>query len=90
MKENNQHKGHSIYIDERPKSSVDVSKFINCSCPRSMNKLRNCMFEGRDGNRVVVSAIKPIVARNELFINYNLNKIKESCNCLLYFIFSIY
>ena len=35
MKENNQHKGYSIYIDGRPKDSGNVVGFINSSHPRS-------------------------------------------------------
>jgi hypothetical protein len=52
--------------------------FINSSCPRSTNKLPNCVFEGHDGNKVVVCAIKPIVVGKELLIDYNLNRIKET------------
>jgi hypothetical protein len=39
------------------------------------NKQPNCIFEGREGNRVFVCAIKSIVAGEELLIDYNLNRI---------------
>jgi SET domain-containing protein len=39
------------------------------------NKKPNCVFEGREGNRVFVCAIKSIVAGEELLIDYNLNRI---------------
>jgi hypothetical protein len=39
------------------------------------NKRPNCVFEGREGNRVFVCAIKSIVAGEELLIDYNLNRI---------------
>jgi hypothetical protein len=39
------------------------------------NKQPNCVFEGRDGNRVFVCAIKSIAPGEELLIDYNLNRI---------------
>jgi SET domain-containing protein len=39
------------------------------------NKKPNCIFEGHEGNRVFVCAIKSIVAGEELLIDYNLNRI---------------
>jgi SET domain-containing protein len=39
------------------------------------NKQPNCIFEGHEGNRVFVCAIKSIVAGEELLIDYNLNQV---------------
>lgn len=64
-----------IYIDGRPKASGNVPGFINSSRPGSTNKLPNCAFEERDGNKVVVVAIKSIVGGKDLLINYNLNRV---------------
>jgi hypothetical protein len=75
LKDNNQNKGASMYIDGRPKASGNIAGFINSTQPRSTNKQPNCIFEGREGNHVFVCAIKSIVAGEELLINYNLNRI---------------
>jgi hypothetical protein len=75
LKDNNQNKGLSMYIDGRPKASGNIAGFINSTQPRSTNKQPNCVFEGREGNHVFVCAIKSIVAGEELLINYNLNRI---------------
>ena len=64
-----------MYINERPKSSGNITGFINSTQPRSTNKQSNYVFEGREGNYVFVCAIKSIFAREELLINYNLNQI---------------
>jgi hypothetical protein len=39
------------------------------------NKRPNCVFEGCEGNRVFICAIKSIVAGEEILIDYNLNRI---------------
>ena len=61
----------SIIIDtpRRPKTLGNVDDFINSSHPRSINKLRNCMFEERDRNRVVVCVIKSIFVGKDLLIS---------------------
>jgi hypothetical protein len=75
LKDNNQNKGLSMYIDGRPKASGNIAGFINSTKPRSTNEQPNCVFEGREGNRVFVCSIKSIVVGEELMINYNLNRI---------------
>jgi hypothetical protein len=75
LKNNNQSKIASMYIDGRPKASGNIAGFINNTQPRGTNKQPNCIFEGREGNRVFVCAIKSIAAGEELLINYNLNRI---------------
>jgi hypothetical protein len=62
---------------------------INNSCPRSTNKIPNCVFEGSDGNKFVVCAIKKVDTRKYLLIDYNFNRIK-TCNCALQLIFINY
>ena len=64
-----------MYIDRRPKSTRNIARFINSTKPRSTIKKPNCIFEGREGNRVFVCSIKLIVAWKGLLINYNLNRI---------------
>jgi hypothetical protein len=39
------------------------------------NNQPNCVFVGRDGNRVFVCAIKSTSPGEELLIDYNLNRI---------------
>jgi hypothetical protein len=80
VKKTKQNKEQSICIDGRPKVSKNTMGFINNSHLESMNKQPNCMFERHYENQVVVCAIKPIPAREELFINYHLNRIKEKTN----------
>ena len=75
--ENNQHKGYFVYIDKMTKDSGNVVVFISSSHNGSTNKLPSCMFEEHEGNRVMVHAIKSVVAGKVLLINYNLNKINE-------------
>ena len=72
---NDQNKGETIYIDGRPKATWNIEGFINSTQPTTTNKKPNFIFEGREGNRVFVCAIKSIVAGEELLIDYNLNRI---------------
>ena len=53
IKLNSLDKGHSIYIDGRPKSCGTVVGFINNSCTGSKNKLPNCEFVEYEDNKVV-------------------------------------
>ena len=69
LKNNDQNKGATIYIDGRPKAMGNIAGFINSTRPAT--KRPNCVFEGREGNRVLVCAIKSIVAGEELLIDYN-------------------
>jgi hypothetical protein len=75
LKDNNQNKGLSMYIDKRPKASGNIAGFINSTQPRSTNKQPYSVFEGWEGNCVFVCAIKSIAAGEYLLINYNLNRI---------------
>jgi hypothetical protein len=75
LKDNDQNKGATIYIDGRPKERGNIAGFINSTRPTTTNKRPNCIFEGREGNCVFVCAIKSIVAGEELLIDYNLNQI---------------
>jgi hypothetical protein len=75
LKHNNENKGSTMYIDGRPKASGNIAGFINSTHPRDTNKQPNCIYEGREGNRIFVCAIKSIAAGEELLINYNLNRI---------------
>lgn len=87
MKENIRHKWKSIYIDRRKKYLVNVIGFRVSSHPISMNKIPNFMFEGHDKNKSMVCVIKSLATRKELLIDYNLNRIKETCDyvlCILY------
>ena len=75
LKNNDQNKGETIYIDGRTKTTVNIAGFINTTRPATTNKWPNCILEGREGNRVFVCAIKSIVTVEEFFIDYNLNRI---------------
>ena len=75
LKDKDQNKGATLYIDGRPKATGNIAGFINSSQPGSTIKQPNCEFEGREGNRVFVVAIKSISAGEELLINYNLNRV---------------
>jgi hypothetical protein len=58
LKYNNQNKGASTHIKGRPKTSGNIAGFINSTQPRSKNKQPNCIFEGREGNRVFVLVVE--------------------------------
>jgi hypothetical protein len=75
LKDKNQNKGATLYMDGRPKATGNIAGFINSTQPGSTIKQPNCEFEGREGNRVFVVAIKSISAGEELLINYNLNRV---------------
>jgi hypothetical protein len=75
LKDNDQNKGETIYIDGRPKETGNIAGFINSTRPTTTNKQPNCVFEGHEGNHVFVCAIKSIAAGEELLIDYNLNRI---------------
>ena len=75
LKNNDQNKGATIYIDGRPKAMGNIAGFINSTWPATTNKWPNCVFEGREGNYVFVCAIKSIDVGEELLIDYNLNRI---------------
>ena len=64
-----------MYIDGRPNDFGNITDFINSTRPWTTYKLPNCIFEGREGNRVFICATKSIVASEELLIDYNLNQI---------------
>ena len=64
-----------MYIDGRPKASGNVAGFINSTRLVTTTKKLNCIFEGREGNRIFACAIKKIASGEELLIDYNLNRI---------------
>jgi hypothetical protein len=73
--DNNQNKGASMYSDGRPKATGNNVGFTNSTRLVATTKKLNCIFEGREGNRIFVCAAKTIVPGEELFIYYNLNRI---------------
>jgi hypothetical protein len=75
QKDNDKNKGETIYIDGRPKAVGNIVGFINSTRPMTTNKQPNCVFDGCEGNRVFICAIKSIVVGEELLIDYNLNRI---------------
>ena len=70
LKDKDQNKGKTLYIDERSKATGNIVGFINSIQLGSTIKQPNCIFEGREGNHVLVCAIKSIATREELLINY--------------------
>ena len=64
-----------MYIDRRPKATRNIAGFINSTQLGSTLNQTNCIFEGHEGNRVFVCAIKSIVVGEEFIINYNLNRV---------------
>ena len=75
LKDKDQNKGVTLYINRRPKATRNITGFINSTQPGSTLKQPNCIFDGREENPVFVCVIKSIVAGVELLINYNLNRI---------------
>ena len=63
-----------MYIDGNPKASRNITRFINSTRPGTTHKLPNCLFEGHEGNCVLVCATKTIAAGEEFFIDYGLNR----------------
>ena len=45
-------------------------------------KQPKCIFEGHEGNRVFVCAIKSIAVGEKLFINYNLNRVDTNTDSM--------
>jgi hypothetical protein len=78
LKETNPNKGGTTDIDERPKASGNIVEFIKNTWLEITKKAPNFIFEGNDGNRVVICAIEIVVAREELLINYDLKWIYAS------------
>jgi hypothetical protein len=73
-------KGGTIYIDGRPKDFTNIAGFINSTRSGTANKQTNCIFEGREENQVVLCAIKKIAPREELLVDYHLNRIETLTN----------
>ena len=63
---NDKNKGVTIYIDGRPKYFDNITGFINNTRPETTNKQPNCIFEGREENRVVLCAIKKDSSRGRV------------------------
>jgi len=72
LKDNDENKGATMYIDGRPKAAGNITDFINSTRLINTNKKVNYIFEGREGNYVFVCVIKSIAAGEELLIDYNL------------------
>ena len=77
LKDNDQNKGATIYIDGRPKATGNIAGFINSTRLATTNKRPNCVFEGREGNYVFVCTIKSIATGEDVLIDYNLNRIDK-------------
>ena len=75
LKDKDHNKGAMLYIDRRPKITGNIVGFINSTQPGSTLEQPNYIFEGHEGNRVFVFAIKSRAILEELLINYNLNRI---------------
>jgi hypothetical protein len=73
-------KGVTIYIDGRPKASANIIGFINNTRPVKTNKQLNFIYEGCEENWVVLCAIKKISPREELLVDYHLNRIETLTN----------
>ena len=60
---------------ENQKLQENIAGFINSTQHGTTKKPSNCIFEGHDENWVVLCAKKIITAWEELFIDYDLNRI---------------
>lgn len=94
-----------MYIDGRPKATWNIVGLINNTQPVTINKKRNYIFEGHEGNRVFICVIKSIATREEFLIDHNFNRINTNISimgavciqfyttckkCLLYVMIIIY
>jgi hypothetical protein len=70
---NDKNKGVTIYIDGRPKDFDNIAGFINNTLSETKNKQPNCIYEGREGNQVVVCMITKISLGEELLVDCHLN-----------------
>ena len=75
LKNKAQNKGATLYTNGRPKIIGNIVGFINSTQKGSTLNQPNCIFKSCEGNHVFVCAIKSIASREELLINYNLNRI---------------
>jgi hypothetical protein len=75
LKDNNKNKGVTMYIDGRPMASGNIAGIINSTRPGTTRKEPNCIFEEHEGNRIFVCAVKTITTREELLVDYNLNRV---------------
>ena len=73
LRDKDQNKGATLYINEMPKIIGNIVGFINSTQLGSTLKQPNCIFESCEGNRVFACAIKSIATGKELLINYNLD-----------------
>ena len=90
QKKNDQSKRFSMYIDGRPKATINIAGFINSTRPSSTSKQLNCIFEAREGNEVFVCAIQSISAGEELLIDYHLNRIDTNKVTIMRVVSTIY
>ena len=63
LKDMDQNKEEALYIDWMPKATRNIAGFINSTQPGYTLKQTNYIFEGCEGNRFFVCAIKSIVAK---------------------------
>ena len=73
LKDKDQNRGATLYIDKSPKLTRNIVGFINSTQLGSTLKQPKCIFEGLEGNCVFICSIKSIARGEELLINYNLN-----------------
>jgi hypothetical protein len=67
-----------MYIDGSPKALGNIAGLMKSTRPGTTRKHPNCIFEEREGNRIVICTVKTIVSGEDLLINYDLNRIDGS------------
>jgi hypothetical protein len=55
LKDNDHNKGVMMYIDGRPKKSGNIARIINSTRPRTTRKKPNCIFDGHEGNQILLT-----------------------------------
>ena len=71
-----------MYIDGRLKAFGNIARLINSTQPITINKQPSFIFEGCGGNRVFLYAIKEIISKEELLVDYYLNWIDTTTNIM--------
>jgi hypothetical protein len=59
---NGKNKGEVIYIDGRHKYLGNITGFINITQPGTTNKQLNFIYEGHEGNQVVMCTVKRLLS----------------------------
>jgi len=57
-----------MYIDGILKNSGNIVRLINSTRPETTRKQPNCIFEGHEGNKIFVCAVKTVAAGEELLM----------------------